>query len=125
VGRKRHFSGGAGAQNTALSQHQDDHDRNSARSAVWSSLFSISSRSRFALDFFDAPGGTVREFAVNIGGNREIQRLCHHRDVILVSYARGGPWRFNPAASVRGPRYVVKRGKTPVRSFEEARKLLN
>ncbi len=30
---------------------------------------------------------------------------------------------FDYAASVRGPRYVVKRGKTPVLSSEEARKL--
>jgi hypothetical protein len=32
---------------------------------------------------------------------------------------------MNPAASVRGPRYVVKRGKTPVLSSEEARTLLD
>ena len=32
---------------------------------------------------------------------------------------------MNPAASVRGPKYVVKRGKTPVLSAEEARKLLD
>jgi integrase/recombinase XerD len=31
----------------------------------------------------------------------------------------------NPAASVRGPNYVVKRGKTPVLSAEQARELLN
>lgn len=31
----------------------------------------------------------------------------------------------NPAASVRGPKYVVKRGKTPVLSPEEARELLD
>ena len=31
----------------------------------------------------------------------------------------------NPAASVRGPKYVVKKGKTPVLSREEARKLLS
>jgi len=31
----------------------------------------------------------------------------------------------NPAASVRGPKHVVKKGKTPVLSREEARKLLN
>ncbi len=31
----------------------------------------------------------------------------------------------NPAASVRGPRYVVKRGKTPVLSAEDARYLLD
>ena len=32
---------------------------------------------------------------------------------------------FNPAASVRGPRYVVKKGKTPVLQAAEARELLN
>jgi site-specific recombinase XerD len=37
----------------------------------------------------------------------------------------GGILDANPAASVRGPRYVVKRGKTPVLSSEEARKLLD
>lgn len=31
----------------------------------------------------------------------------------------------SPAASVRGPRHVVKRGKTPVLSAEEARRLLD
>src|SRR6266481_2921027 len=37
----------------------------------------------------------------------------------------GGILEVNPAASVRGPKYVVKRGKTPVLSAEEARKLLD
>jgi integrase len=37
----------------------------------------------------------------------------------------GGIVPFNPAASVRGPRYVVKRGKTPVLLAEEARRLLD
>ncbi len=32
--------------------------------------------------------------------------------------------RFNPAASVRGPKYVTHRSKTPILSTEEARKLL-
>jgi integrase/recombinase XerD len=32
---------------------------------------------------------------------------------------------FNPAASVRGPKYVVKKGKTPVLSAEDARLLLD
>jgi integrase len=31
----------------------------------------------------------------------------------------------NPAASVRGPKYVVKKGKTPVLTAEEARQLLD
>jgi site-specific recombinase XerD len=31
----------------------------------------------------------------------------------------------NPASSVRGPKYVVKKGKTPVLSAEDARTLLD
>jgi len=32
---------------------------------------------------------------------------------------------FNPAASVRGPRYSIKKGKTPVLSAEDTRRLLD
>jgi site-specific recombinase XerD len=32
---------------------------------------------------------------------------------------------FNPAASVRGPRYSIKNGKTPALSAQETRKLLD
>lgn len=32
---------------------------------------------------------------------------------------------MNPAASVRGPKYVIKRGKTPVLTADEARRLLD
>lgn len=39
--------------------------------------------------------------------------------------ATGGVIRYNPAASVRGPRHVVKRGRTPVLSAEQARQLLD
>ena len=37
----------------------------------------------------------------------------------------GGILEHNPASSVHGPKYVVRRGKTPVLSAEEARKLLD
>jgi site-specific recombinase XerD len=37
----------------------------------------------------------------------------------------GGIIAFNPAASVRGPKYSVKRGKTPVLTADEARLLLD
>ena len=37
----------------------------------------------------------------------------------------GGILQVNPAASVRGPKYVIKRGKTPVLSAEQARQLLD
>ena len=33
--------------------------------------------------------------------------------------------RSNPAAAVRGPKYIARRGKTPVPSAKEARKLLD
>jgi site-specific recombinase XerC len=32
---------------------------------------------------------------------------------------------FNPAASVRGPRYSIRKGKTPLLSAQETRKLLD
>ena len=37
----------------------------------------------------------------------------------------GGILPFNPAASVRGPKHVVKRGKTPVLRPDEARELID
>ena len=37
----------------------------------------------------------------------------------------GGVLRANPASSVRGPKYSIKRGKTPVLTAEEARVLLD
>src|SRR3954452_15131572 len=37
----------------------------------------------------------------------------------------GGIIDFNPAASVRGPKHIVKRGKTPVLTADESRQLLD
>ncbi len=37
----------------------------------------------------------------------------------------GGIVRMNPASSVRGPKYSIKRGKTPVLTAEETRQLLD
>ena len=37
----------------------------------------------------------------------------------------GGVISFNPASSVRGPKFSVKRGKTPVLTADEARQLLD
>ncbi len=45
---------------------------------------------------------------------------------MLLDYlVTGGVLPFNPAAPVRGPLHVVKHGKTPVLSAEEARALLD
>lgn len=52
------------------------------------------------------------------------QRLAALRQ--LFDYlVTGGILPSNPAISARGPKYVVKRGKTPVLSAEEARQLLD
>ena len=45
---------------------------------------------------------------------------------MLMDYlVTGGILPFNPAAAVRGPKHVVKRGKTPVLTATEARQLLD
>lgn len=52
------------------------------------------------------------------------QRLAAIRS-LLDWLASGGVLPFNPASAVRGPRHVVRRGKTPVLAPEEARHLLD
>ena len=45
---------------------------------------------------------------------------------MLFDYlATGGVLQVNPAAAVRGPKHVVKKGKTPVLTADEARQLLD
>src|SRR5438045_7547544 len=64
---------------------------------------------------------------------------CHNRDLhsfptrrssdlirMLLDYlVTGGVLRFNPASSVRGPKYTIKKGKTPVLTPQEARTLID
>ena len=45
--------------------------------------------------------------------------------MLLDFLVTGGVLPFNPASSVRGPKHVVKRGKTSVLTADEARKLLD
>jgi site-specific recombinase XerD len=52
----------------------------------------------------------------------------HHLAAIRMFFhwlVTGQLLAVNPAASVRGPKHVVKKGKTPVLSAQEARNLLN
>jgi integrase/recombinase XerD len=46
-------------------------------------------------------------------------------NMLLNWLTSGGILPFNPAASVRGPKHIVKRGKTPVLTADEARQLLD
>lgn len=52
------------------------------------------------------------------------QRLAAIR-MLFDWLATGGVLPFNPATAVRGPRHVVKRGKTPVLAPDEARAILD
>ena len=52
------------------------------------------------------------------------QRLAAVR-MLLDWLATGGVLPFNPATAVRGPKHVVKRGKTPVLAPDEARAILD
>jgi len=45
--------------------------------------------------------------------------------MLLDWLTSGGILPFNPAASVRGPKHIIKRGKTPVLTAAEARQLLD
>jgi site-specific recombinase XerD len=52
------------------------------------------------------------------------QRLAAIR-MMFDWLATGGVLPFNPATAVRGPKHIVKRGKTPVLAPNEARQLLD
>jgi integrase/recombinase XerD len=71
---------------------------------------------------------TVATYIEQLGTTASKPTVKQHLAAIrqLFDYlTTGGVLEVNPAASVRGPKYVVRRGKTPVLSSEEARKLLD
>ncbi len=71
---------------------------------------------------------TVAAYVEQLGARVAKPTVKQHLAAIrqLFDYlTAGGVLEVNPAASVRGPKYVVKRGKTPVLTAEEARRLLD
>ena len=71
---------------------------------------------------------TVAAYIEQLGAETAKPTVKQHLAAIrqLFDYlTTGGILEVNPAGSVRGPKYVVKRGKTPVLSAEEARQLLD
>jgi integrase/recombinase XerD len=71
---------------------------------------------------------TVATYIEQLGTKTSKPTVKQHLAAIrqLFDYlTTGGTLEANPAASVRGPKFVVRRGKTPVLSSEEARKLLD
>jgi integrase/recombinase XerD len=80
------------------------------------------------LDLADIEAISVATYIEQLGTKASKPTVKQHLAAIrqLFDYlTTGGILDVNPAASVRGPRYIVKRGKTPVLSSEEARKLLD
>ena len=80
------------------------------------------------LQLDDIEPTTVAAYIEQLGAATAKPTVKQHLAAIrqLFDYlVTGGILPSNPASSVRGPKYVVKRGKTPVLSAEEARKLLD
>ncbi len=80
------------------------------------------------LELHEIEAITVAAYIEQFGSEAAKPTVKQHLAAIrqLFDYlTTGGILEVNPAASVRGPKYVVKRGKTPVLSAEEARKLLD
>ncbi|MGO9268443.1 MAG: tyrosine-type recombinase/integrase [Candidatus Binataceae bacterium] len=80
------------------------------------------------LELRDIEPITVAAYVEQLGGTVAKPTVKQHLAAIrqLFDYlTTGGILENNPAASVRGPKYVVKRGKTPVLSAAEARQLLD
>jgi site-specific recombinase XerD len=81
---------------------------------------------RLALD--DIRPRTVAAYIEQVGAEAAKPTVKQYLAAIrqLFDYlVTGGILPSNPAGSVRGPKYVVKRGKTPVLSAEQARQLLD
>jgi integrase/recombinase XerD len=80
------------------------------------------------LDLHQIEAITVAAYVEQLGSEASKPTVKQHLAAIrqLFDYlTTGGILEVNPAASVHGPKYVVKRGKTPVLSAEEARKLID
>ena len=71
---------------------------------------------------------TVAAYIEQLGAGMAKPSVKQHLAAIrqLFDYlVTGGILPSNPAGAVRGPKYVVKRGKTPVLSADQARQLLD
>ena len=80
------------------------------------------------LELHDIDALTVAAYVEQLGSRTAKPTVKQHLAAIRQLFAyltSGGILEVNPAASVRGPKYVVKRGKTPVLSAAEARQLLD
>jgi integrase/recombinase XerD len=80
------------------------------------------------LELHEIEAITIAAYIEQLGTTVSKSTVKQHLAAIrrLFDYlTTGGVLDSNPASAVRGPKYVVRRGKTPVLSVEEARKLLD
>src|SRR5712692_236663 len=80
------------------------------------------------LELHEIEAVTVAAYIKQLGNQASKPTVKQHLAAIrqlFDSLTTGGILEVNPAASVRAPTYEEKRGKTPVLSAEEARKLLD
>ncbi len=70
----------------------------------------------------------VAAYIENLTAIKSAPTVKQHLAAIRMCFdwlTSGGVMDFNPASSVRGPKHVVKQGKTPVLTADEARQLLD
>jgi site-specific recombinase XerD len=70
----------------------------------------------------------IAAYIEDLGRTQSAPTVKQHLAAIRMMFdwlATGGILPFNPASAVRGPKHVVKRGKTPVLDPREARQLLD
>jgi integrase/recombinase XerD len=70
----------------------------------------------------------IAAYVEQLSAARSAPTVKQHLAAIRMCFdwlTSGGILPFNPASSVRGPKHVVKRGKTPVLRADEARQLLD
>ncbi len=80
------------------------------------------------LDLLDISPLVVASYIENLTNQRSAPTVKIHLAAIRMLFdylVIGQVVPVNPAASVRGPRHVVKKGKTPVLTAEQARQLLD
>jgi integrase len=80
------------------------------------------------LDLHEIDALVVAAYIEKIGGEMakpSVKQVLAAIRQMFDYLVTGGILPVNPAASVRGPKYVVRRGKTPVLSAEQARQLLD
>src|SRR4029077_14644981 len=70
---------------------------------------------------------TVAAYIEQLGAGMAKPSVKQHLAAVrqLFDYLVTGGLSSNPAGALRGPKYVVKRGKTPVLSADQVRQLLD